>query len=491
MGLKQSLQTLLYVVRGDYLRALAAANNKHSAWNTAWKLRAYYRLRMYAKAADFYSSAHIQKNILLEPLLVSLAACGRYGDVQAALCRVDVHQLPLRLRCQLSRRLAPFMPDVALQLLDGVEAVVPPTLWASLLLKTGQYAQAEQVIAQALDRGGLKRYPELGLYQTMAQVTAPQEQLARLNAFLQEHGVPALTLQDTATPPNPCNVVVADALPSMDGPLVTVLMTTFRTGERASVAIQSLLNQTYRNLEIIVVDDASDDATLAHVQAWASRDARVRVLRLPVNGGTYLAKSLGLQMARGEFVTCHDSDDWSHPLKIERQVRPLLEDASLVATTSSWLRMRDDGVFYAWLVHPLLRFNPSSPLFRREQVLKRMGAWDLVRTGADSEFHARLKLVFGASAIKDIQQPLALGAHREGSLMTSGDTGYSAAGFSGTRLAYLEAWAQWHIECLRQGKTPALPCDLRQWVGYRPFAVPSEIAVPELAVQAALAVLSK
>lgn len=222
--------------------------------------------------------------------------------------------------------------------------------------------------------------------------------------------MPALTLQDTATPPNPCNVVVADALPSMDGPLVTVLMTTFRTGERASVAIQSLLNQTYRNLEIIVVDDASDDATLAHVQAWASRDARVRVLRLPVNGGTYLAKSLGLQMARGEFVTCHDSDDWSHPLKIERQVRPLLEDASLVATTSS---------------------------------------------------------------------------------MTSGDTGYSAAGFSGTRLAYLEAWAQWHIECLRQGKTPALPCDLRQWVGYRPFAVPSEIAVPELAVQAALAVLSK
>jgi len=104
-----------------------------------------------------------------------------------------------------------------------------------------------------------------------------------------------------------------------DGPLVSVLMTTFNTGERASAAIQSLLNQTYRNLEIVVVDDASQDDTPDLIATWARKDARVRLLRLPKNGGTFLAKNVGLTAARGDFVTCHDSDDWSHPLKIELQ----------------------------------------------------------------------------------------------------------------------------------------------------------------------------
>ncbi len=262
-----------------------------------------------------------------------------------------------------------------------------------------------------------------------------------------------------------------------NGPLVSVLMTTFRTGERASVAIDSLLNQTYRNLEIIVVDDASGDATPDLVEAWARKDARVRLLRLSANGGTYLAKSMGLQLARGEFVTCHDSDDWSHPVKIERQVRPLLDDASLVATTSHWVRMQDDGMFYARPVHPLMRFNPSSPLFRREVVLKRMGAWDMVRTGADSEFHARLKLVFGKQAVKRIAQPLALGSHREGSLMTAGDTGYSDTGVSPQRLAYWQAWGAWHIDCLRKGVLPQLPLDLEVLAQERPFIAPQEIVV--------------
>ena len=212
----------------------------------------------------------------------------------------------------------------------------------------------------------------------------------------------------------------------------------------------------------------------------------MRLLRLPTNGGT-LAKTMGLQLARGEFVTCHDSDDWSHPVKIERQVRPLLDNASLVATTSHWVRMQDDGMFYARPVHPLMRFNPSSPLFRREVVLKRMGAWDMVRTGADSEFHARLKLVFGKQAVKRIAQPLALGSHREGSLMTAGDTGYSDTGVSPQRLAYWQAWGAWHIDCLRKGVLPQLPLDLEVLSVSRPFVAPEEICVSEEQVRAAQA----
>ncbi|WP_232776350.1 glycosyltransferase family 2 protein [Comamonas testosteroni] len=377
------------------------------------------------------------------------------------------------------------MPAEALQLLESVPEGVPPALHAALLLRTNQTQRAGELLADALNRGQAARYPELYLYQTMAGPDRPEQQLERLNRFFAAHGLPPVALCNPQEAPGPCNVKLPGLPAVTDGPLVSVLMTTFQTGARASVAIESLLNQTYRNLEIIVVDDASADDTPEVAQSWARKDARVRLLRLQTNGGTYLAKSMGLQLARGEFVTCHDSDDWSHPLKIEMQVRPLLEDASLVATTSHWVRMQDDGVFYARPVHTLMRLNPSSPLFRRELVLHRMGAWDCVRTGADSEFHARLRLVFGKDAVKRIAKPLSLGSHRIGSLMTAEDTGYSDAGVSPQRLAYWEAGMSWHLECLRQGILPCLPLDLEALTASRFFDAPKEICVTPEQVRAA------
>src|SRR5688572_25469083 len=100
-------------------------------------------------------------------------------------------------------------------------------------------------------------------------------------------------------------------------------MTTFNTSSRVEAAIASVLGQSWRNLELIVVDDASQDDTHKRVQSLAARDARLRFIRLPRNAGTYVAKHVGLQHALGEFVTCHDSDDWSHPCRIERQLAPL------------------------------------------------------------------------------------------------------------------------------------------------------------------------
>ncbi|VUZ22661.1 Uncharacterised protein [uncultured Comamonas sp.] len=463
-------------LQGEFVRAVAVADNCAPAGWGGWLPWAYYRLGMYATVGRQPVKPTALPYVL--PMVVSLAACGEHARARQVLAQMRWDGVPKRLRVVLADALAPFMPQEALQVLQPVHTAGSPALYAALLLRNQRPQDALKVIISAQEQGQEARYPELSLYRTMVAPDAPLRQLERLNRFFAFHGVPAVALRQPDAPPSPCNVQVQVDLPKREnGPLVSVLMTTFRTGERASVAIESLLNQTYRNLEIIVVDDASGDATTDLVEAWARRDARVRLLRLPANGGTYLAKSMGLQLAQGEFVTCHDSDDWSHPVKIERQVRPLLDDVSLVATTSHWVRMQDDGVFYARPVHPLMRFNPSSPLFRREMVLKRMGAWDMVRTGADSEFHARLKLVFGKRAVKRIAQPLALGSHREGSLMTAGDTGYSDTGISPQRLAYWQAWGAWHIDCLRKGVLPQLPLDLEVLAQERPFIAPQEIVV--------------
>ncbi len=478
-----------HLQRGEFVQALARLQANawlsKSALGRRWIVLASYRLCMYATVAGLPLQAVKWRGAWLAA--VSLAACGRHEQARDVLYSLPLQCMSVKQKVALINALAAFMPEEALCLLKKLrETAIPSALHAGLLLRTGNTNEAKEVVSHALQTGQAQRHPELYLYETMAMQDEPRMQLERLNAFLQWHGVPKLCLRVEDQPPSPCNLVMAQILPYIQGPLVSVLMTTFRTGARASTAIESLLNQTYRNLEIIVVDDASDDDTPHLVEAWARKDTRVRFLRLSVNGGTYLAKSIGLHLARGEFVTCHDSDDWSHPVKIERQMRPLLEDPSLVATTSHWIRMQDDGVFYARPVHPLMRFNPSSPLFRREVVIKRMGGWDIVRTGADSEFYARLQLVFGKRSIKRLVQPLAFGSHREGSLMTAKETGYSDSGISSPRLEYWEAWSNWHIDCLRKGTLPRLPRDFEVLAKKRCFDAPLEVVLSAAQVREAM-----
>jgi glycosyltransferase involved in cell wall biosynthesis len=253
-------------------------------------------------------------------------------------------------------------------------------------------------------------------------------------------------------------------------------MTAHNTSAYISSAIESLREQSYQNIEIVVIDDFSTDDTPNIVQEIALRDSRVRYYRLPRNLGTFAAKTVGFEHARGDFVMCHDSDDWSHPEHIAMQIAPLLQNDKLIATASHWVRVGENGGYYAYSVYPLLRLNRTSLLFRKDIVQKNMDLWDIVRTGADSEFYARMKLVFGHHAIRQIKMPLILGAHRENSLMTAADTGYNSQGISAERLAYWEAWTHWHIKKLRQKEKPAM-INLWQENAKRPFDVPAKIYV--------------
>jgi len=196
----------------------------------------------------------------------------------------------------------------------------------------------------------------------------------------------------------------------------------------------------------------------------------VRVLSHSRNAGPYAARMTALAQAQGELVTCHDSDDWAHPQRIERQAAPLLQKRRLMATVSDWVRMTDDGTFYVRKSWPLIHHNPASVMFRREPVLARMGGFDLVRAGADSEFYERLKVVFGAGAAQRIKGILAVGSHRVGSLMNDPKIGVTNHVLSPSRLAYWEAWRHWHVESLRSGKRPFMPA-----TGARPFPAPAEI----------------
>jgi glycosyltransferase involved in cell wall biosynthesis len=293
--------------------------------------------------------------------------------------------------------------------------------------------------------------------------------LDALNYCLSLHRLSSVVIDG---PRFPGNIHGQDTVGSANGPLVSIIVPAHNTENLVETSINSLLNQTWYNLEILAVDDASTDRTAEKLHRLAERDARLKVLSHHRNAGPYAARMTALAHARGEFITCHDSDDWAHPQRIERQAQPLVRHRRLVATVSDWVRMTDAGEFYVRKSWPLIHHNPASVMFRRREVLDRMGGFDLVRAGADSEFYERLKVVFGATAARRTKGILAVGSHRPGSLMNDPEIGVTNHVLSPSRLAYWEAWRQWHVQSLRAGQKPYMSA-----VGPRPFEAPAELLI--------------
>lgn len=114
------------------------------------------------------------------------------------------------------------------------------------------------------------------------------------------------------------------------GPLVSVIVPTFNGAQWVSEALASVSNQTYQNLEIIVVDDKSTDSTLEHASAKAEKDPRIKVIASEKNSGRpAIPRNVGIDLARGELIAFLDQDDVWFKHKLERQVRALQENPQL------------------------------------------------------------------------------------------------------------------------------------------------------------------
>jgi len=114
-------------------------------------------------------------------------------------------------------------------------------------------------------------------------------------------------------------------------PLVSVIIPCFNRAHYLGEAIESVLEQTYTNLECIIVDDGSTDNTRQLCEALMSKDARVKYL-YKSNGGVSSARNLGIEQAQGEWIQFLDSDDWLHKDKIRFQLNCLnpIENGDIV-----------------------------------------------------------------------------------------------------------------------------------------------------------------
>jgi len=104
-------------------------------------------------------------------------------------------------------------------------------------------------------------------------------------------------------------------------PTVSVIIPTYNRAHLIGRAIQSVLNQTYQDFEIIIVDDGSTDNTEEVIKEFQEQDKRVKYIKHDKNKGGSAARNTGIKTARGEYIAFQDSDDEWFPEKLEKQMK--------------------------------------------------------------------------------------------------------------------------------------------------------------------------
>lgn len=168
-------------------------------------------------------------------------------------------------------------------------------------------------------------------------------------------------------------------------PLVSVIIPTYNRAHLLGRALRSVINQTFEDFEIIIVDDASTDGTQTLVNSF--EDKRISYIKLYLNQGVSVARNIGIQHAQGEYIAFIDSDDEWIPEKLKKQLdvfKDSTHSLGLVYTKSVTVRENNEKpsiipLFRGNLLPFLLVYNyiglTSSPLIKKE-CFSKVGLFD-------------------------------------------------------------------------------------------------------------------
>ncbi len=124
-------------------------------------------------------------------------------------------------------------------------------------------------------------------------------------------------------------------------PLISVIVPVYQVEEYLELCVESICNQTYCNLEIILIDDGSKDACPKMCDEYAKKDERIVVIHKE-NGGLSSARNHGLDICKGSYITCVDSDDYIAEDMIERLYQ-VAADTSAEMVSCRWKNVYEDG----------------------------------------------------------------------------------------------------------------------------------------------------
>lgn len=113
--------------------------------------------------------------------------------------------------------------------------------------------------------------------------------------------------------------------------LVSIITPSYNCKQVFKATFESVLSQTYQDLEWVIVDDCSTDGSFEYIKELAKDDKRIVVLQTPKNGGSAVARNIGLKHATGRYITFLDSDDLLDPNYLECQLEFIKDNGPLIS----------------------------------------------------------------------------------------------------------------------------------------------------------------
>jgi len=193
--------------------------------------------------------------------------------------------------------------------------------------------------------------------------------------------------------------------------LVSVIMPVYNGSSFMNQAIESIIKQTYNNWELLIIDDASTDKTWSIIKDYQSRyPHKIKSFRLKRNQGAFQAANIAFKKAKGEFMAPMDSDDISHPQRLERQVKFMLKNPKVIVLgTQAYLINAKNQIIgkkhcpttheeiyqqYAY-THPIV--HPSS-IIRRSLLPNKQKVYE-TKYGVNDDYYTLIRLLqFGEFA---------------------------------------------------------------------------------------------
>lgn len=235
--------------------------------------------------------------------------------------------------------------------------------------------------------------------------------------------------------------------------LVSIIMAAYNAEKTIELAIESVLNQTYSNFELLVINDCSKDGTAKLVEDFSAKDNRVRLISNEKNSGVSFTRKHCLVEANGSWIAILDSDDAWAPEKLEKQIElQNRTNADLLFTGSAF--MDSEGRPIDWYLHApaeatyrqLLKQNVlsnSSALVRKELYAKHYAVGD----GMHEDFAIWLSILKDGKKAYGVDEPLLI--YRIAKSSKSGNkikaakmnwNTYRYVGLNVVEAAYYEAW---------------------------------------------------
>ena len=196
-------------------------------------------------------------------------------------------------------------------------------------------------------------------------------------------------------------------------PLVSVVVPLFNAEKYIADTISSVLAQTYKNWELILIDDCSEDNSYEIAERFSNCDSRIHLIKKEFNSGAAESRNQGIQMARGRFIAFLDADDLWNKNKLQRQVEFMLEE-SCAMTFTSYETIESDGTHRNFVHVPVkIKYEEflkntitcsHTIMFDIERVPKE----ELLCPRFDSQFDFPEDLVVWLNVLKQIQYALGI-----------------------------------------------------------------------------------